>query len=86
MQFIPIEVKCEELEHKDDAGEKKDWRHIGKVLTQVLKHENWDVAVVLELSRESLLVIDRLIELQDPVGLEVHGDHLEVHIVRDEVV
>jgi hypothetical protein len=42
--------------------------------------------VVLELPREGLLVIDGLIELQDPIGLEVHGDHLEVHVVRDEVV
>ena len=42
--------------------------------------------MVLKLPRECLVVFDRLIELQDPVGLEVHGDHLEVHVVRNEVV
>ena len=42
--------------------------------------------MVLKLPREGLLVVDGLIEIQDPVGLEVHGDHLEVHVVRDEVV
>ena len=79
-------MQCDELEHQDYAGEKYHGGHIGKVLTQVLQHKNWDVAVVLELPREGLLVIDGLIELQDPIGLEVHGDHLEVHVVRDEVV
>lgn len=42
--------------------------------------------MVLKLPREGLLVVYGLIELQDPVGLEVHGYHLEVHVVRDEVV
>ena len=42
--------------------------------------------MVLELPREGLLVVDGLIEIQDPVGLEVHGYHLEVHVVGDEVL
>ena len=79
-------MQCDELEHQDCAGQKYHGGHIGKVLTQVLQHVHWDVAVVLELPRESLLVVDGLIELQDPIGLEVHGNHLEVHVVRDEVV
>ena len=42
--------------------------------------------MVLKLPREGLLVVDSLVELQDPIGLEIHGYHLEVHVVRDEVV
>ncbi len=42
--------------------------------------------MVLELSREGLFVFDGLIELQDPIGLEIHGYHLEVHVVRNEIV
>jgi hypothetical protein len=41
--------------------------------------------MILELSRKGHIVVGGYIELEDAIGLQVHGDHLEVQIASHEV-
>ena len=84
--IVLVQSTCNYSNHAYANGRHSYCCQVHCVLHHILHHAYVGVALILELPRVNSVIINRLVEGDDPVGLKVHGHYLPIQVLREEGV